>query len=184
MLKKISSITFRKIFTKLYSFFVARRFKKCGTRFSLGYPSTITSFKSIEIGDSVNIREHAWINCTQSPNNKSTLKIGSGSYIGRFIHLNAMESVIIEEDVLISDRVFITDHHHGFSERKPIINQPLPKAKNVLLKKGCWIGIGAVINPGITIGKNSIVGANSVVTKDIPDNVIVGGNPAKYIRDL
>ena len=100
------------------------------------------------------------------------------------MHLNAKKSVIIEENVLISDRVFITDHHHGFSERKPIINQPLPKAKNVVLKKGCWIGIGVVINPGITIGNNSIVGANSVVTKDVPDNVIVGGVPAKHIRDL
>ena len=183
-MKKISNITYRRVKTKFYSYFNARRFKKCGTKFSLGYPSTITSYKSIEIGNSVNIREHAWINCSRNKNGGSVLKIGNGSYIGRFLHLNAKNSVIIEENVLISDRVFITDHHHGYSEGKPIINQPLPNAKNVVLKEGCWLGIGVVINPGITVGKNSIVGANSVVTKNVPDNVIVGGIPAKYIKNL
>jgi len=177
-------LTFRGIITRFYSYFLSKRFKICGKNLSLGYPSTIRSYKSIEIGNSVQIREHAWINCSESDNDESTLKIGNSSYIGRFIHLNAKKSVIIEDNVLISDRVFITDHHHGFSKREPIINQPLPDAEEVKLKKGCWIGIGAVINPGITIGNNSIVGANSVVTKNVPDNVIVGGVPAKYIRDL
>ena len=155
-----------------------------GKRFSLGYPSTIRSFDSIEIGSNVHIREHAWINCTRKSKNEPVLIINNNTYIGRFLHLNAKLSVEIGSDVLISDRVFITDHHHGYEDQSPIKNQPLPKGAPVKLKNGCWIGIGAVINPGVTIGENSIVGSNSVVTKDVKDNTIVGGVPARLIRPL
>ena len=184
MKEKLSNISIRRVITIIYSWFISLRFKECGKKLKIGYPSTIASFNSIKIGDFVKIREHSWINCSKSKKNKYSLIIGSGTYIGRFLHLNAKRSVIIEKNVLISDRVFITDHHHGFSEKKPIINQSLPSAKEVLLKEGCWIGIGAVINPGVTIGRNSIVGSNSVVTKDVPDNVVVGGIPAKFIRSI
>ena len=54
----------------------------------------------------------------------------------------------------------------------------------VLLKKNSWIGAGAIILPGVTVGENSIVGAGSVVTKDVPDNTIVVGNPAKVVRNV
>jgi len=181
---QIRNITIHNIIIYIYSNLIKRNFSKCGKNFKIGFPSTISKPNLIEIGNNVFIREHAWLNCEDKNYGATTLRIGSGIYIGRFLHLNAKKSVIIEDNVLISDRVFITDHHHGFSKREPIINQPLPDAKKVKLKKGCWIGVGAVINPGITIGNNSIVGANSVVTKDVPDNVIVGGVPAKFIRDL
>lgn len=58
----------------------------------------------------------------------------------------------------------------------------LPKA--VLIKSNAWIGAGATILPGVTVGKNAIVGAGSVVTKNVPDNAVVAGVPAKYIRDI
>jgi acetyltransferase-like isoleucine patch superfamily enzyme len=54
----------------------------------------------------------------------------------------------------------------------------------VILQEGCWIGIGAVILPGVTVGRNSVVAANAVVTKDVPDRVVVGGVPARNIRQL
>ncbi|HAI40259.1 MAG TPA: acyltransferase, partial [Maribacter sp.] len=55
-------------------------------------------------------------------------------------------------------------------------------AENTILKKGCWVGANAILLPGVTIGHNSIVGAGSIVTKDVPDNVVVAGNPAKVLK--
>ena len=54
----------------------------------------------------------------------------------------------------------------------------------VRLRQGCWLGIGVVILPGVTIGRNSVVVANSVVTRDVPDYAVVAGNPAKIIKVL
>ena len=56
--------------------------------------------------------------------------------------------------------------------------------KNVTIKENAWICIGAIICPGVTIGRNAVVAAGAVVTKDVPDNAVVGGNPAKIIKTL
>src|SRR5690606_34305695 len=112
-----------------------------------------------------------------------TLIIKSGTSIGRFAHINAWRSVIIEENVLIADRVFISDADHVVKDPGfPIIHQGDYFKGPVRLKQGCWIGIGAVILPGVTIGRNAIVGANTVVRKDVPDHTVVSGNPAVTIK--
>jgi acetyltransferase-like isoleucine patch superfamily enzyme len=181
----LRKLLFQKIITQsIYSFYVKLFFNKCGKNLKLGFPSTINNPHLIEIGNGVQIREHSWLNCEDLGLRKPTLTIGDGTYIGRFLHLNAKKSVIIEEKVLIADRVFITDHHHSYKGQGPVIDQELPDAKPVVLKKGCWIGIGAVINPGITIGENAVVGANAVVTKDVPANTVVGGIPATIIKKI
>ena len=77
--------------------------------------------------------------------------------------------IIIEDDVLFGPNVAVYCSTHNFTDTtKPIKDQGY-KAATTTLKKGCWLGINSVILPGITVGKNSIVGANSVVTKDVPD---------------
>jgi acetyltransferase-like isoleucine patch superfamily enzyme len=92
--------------------------------------------------------------------------------------------VEIEDDVLIAPNVAIYGVTHTFENcAVPVKNQPL-RVGVTRLKKGCWIGINSVILPGITIGRNSVIAANSVVTGDVPDCVVVGGAPAKLIREL
>ena len=89
----------------------------------------------------------------------------------------------IGNNVLISDRVFISDHIHGYTDvGLPIINQKLEPRGSVRIKEGAFIGINSVIMPGVSIGKNSVVGASSVVTKDVPDYCVVAGNPARVIK--
>lgn len=92
--------------------------------------------------------------------------------------------ITIEDDVLLGPNVSIYSSTHNFEDiTKPIKDQGY-NVKPVTLKTGCWIGINVVILPGVTIGRNAVVGANSVVTSSIPDFAIAVGAPAKVIRYL
>ena len=110
------------------------------------------------------------------------LTIGEGTYIGRFAHINVNWSVVIEDHVLLADRVYIADYQHAFSDLSlPIIAQGFTPPKPVVIGQGSWLGVGVVIMPGVKIGKGAIVGANAVVTKDVADFDIVAGAPAAVI---
>ncbi|MFS1953052.1 DapH/DapD/GlmU-related protein [Vibrio breoganii] len=123
-----------------------------------------------------------------STENKKIIKIGSNCQINDGVHIAAIESITIGNDVLIASRVFITDHQHGSYSGIPHSNasEPVNKRKlssdPVLIGNNVWIGEGVVILPGITISEDSIVGANSVVTKDVDKGTIVAGNPARVIK--
>tara|TARA_R110002050_G_scaffold264581_2_gene405483 strand:- start:675 stop:1223 length:549 start_codon:yes stop_codon:yes gene_type:complete len=91
--------------------------------------------------------------------------------------------IIIEDHVLIGSgvHIYVSNHKYG-ALNTTIMNQGHFNAENTILKKGCWVGANAILLPGVTIGHNSIVGAGSIVTKDVPDNVVVAGNPAKVLK--
>ena len=92
--------------------------------------------------------------------------------------------IIIEDDVLFAPNVSIYSSTHNYNDKTmPIKNQGYNTALT-RLKTGCWIGINSVIMPGITIGKNSVIGANSVVTRDVPDYTVFAGVPAKLIKHI
>lgn len=93
-------------------------------------------------------------------------------------------NIYIEDDVLIGSGVHIyTTNHNYKNPNKLIINQG-STVKDVFLKKGCWIGANSIILPGVTIGENSVIAAGSIVTKNVPDKVLVAGNPAKIIKGI
>ncbi len=93
--------------------------------------------------------------------------------------------VIIEDDVMLGSGVHIYVGNHRYDiANKNIIEQGYSPAQTVVLKEGCWLGANVVVLPGVTIGKNSVVGAGSIVTKDVPNRVVVVGNPAKVIKKL
>jgi len=98
---------------------------------------------------------------------------------------NTGAGITIEDDVMLGSGVHIYVGNHRFDDvTRPIIKQGHSPSKPVLLKKGCWIGANSIILPGVTVGENSVVGAGSVVTKDVGARVLVAGNPAKKIRNL
>lgn len=101
------------------------------------------------------------------------LKLGKNIDIGAFSYLQAEYGIEIEDDVQIAGGVKIYS--------SDTIDNAVGK---VILKKGCCIGANSVIFPGVTIGKNSIVGALSLVDKDIPENVVAYGCPCKVVRKL
>jgi len=93
--------------------------------------------------------------------------------------------IIIEDDVMIGSGVHIYVTTHRYDDTNvPISYQGFFESKNVVLKKGCWIGANCVILPGVTIGENTVVGAGSIVTKDIQARTLAVGNPAKVLREI
>lgn len=86
--------------------------------------------------------------------------------------------ISIEDGTMIAANVQLISNNHDLYERQIITCKPIHIGKNV------WIGAGATILPGVTIGENAVVGAASVVTKDVPADTIVAGNPAKFIKTI
>jgi acetyltransferase-like isoleucine patch superfamily enzyme len=94
--------------------------------------------------------------------------------------------IIIEDKVMIGPGVHFYTNNHKFSDvSKAIYDQGYPEVTvndSIVLKKGCWVGAGTIILPGVTVGENAVIGAGSVVTKNIPSHTVAVGNPAKVIR--
>jgi acetyltransferase-like isoleucine patch superfamily enzyme len=113
----------------------------------------------------------------------AVIRLGRGSRIGAFAVLSAAQSIEIGDDVLIADRVFISDHHHGFADpTRPVIEQDGTPPEPVVIGAGCWLGINVCVMPGVSLGPGCVVGAGSVVTRSFPGGSIVGGIPARLIK--
>lgn len=156
--------------------------KSCGRNFRLENGAHFIHPEFISIGDDVTINSHAWFSIVPLTGKAGapSLKIGKGTYIGRFATIACANRIVIGEDVLISDRVFISDVFHGFSDLTlPVSRQPLYSPGPVEIGYGTWIGIGACILPNVRVGKNCVIGANAVVTHDIPDYHVAAGVPAR-----
>ena len=91
-----------------------------------------------------------------------------------------MGGINIGDNVLIGPKVTLVSESHPIDplQRRSLIGKP------IVIKNNAWIGASATILPGITVGENSIVAAGSIVTKNVPDNTIVAGNPAKYLKSI
>lgn len=112
----------------------------------------------------------------------SNLRVGNDCHIGKDVFLDLSEPISIEDQVTISMRVTILTHMNVGDSPLRIIYPP--KSKGVVIKRGAYIGAGAIILHGVTVGENSIVGAGAVVTKDVPSATLVGGVPAKILKSL
>lgn len=146
---------------------------------------------SISVGDGAYIRGHL---VTHLEN--SRLTIGGQTIVNARTVLESLSSVEVGEQCLISFDVIITDvRHHSldWADRADDLrywrehgtgNLEHMHAKPVVIESGVWIGARSIVLPGVTIGEGSIVGAGSVVTKDVPSFSIVGGNPATVIGQL
>jgi len=115
-----------------------------------------------------------YINCGKS------ISIGKNVFINFDCTFLALGGITIEDDVLIGPKVSLITENHPLNpqERQGLIG------KSILIKKNAWIGANATILPGVTIGENSVVAAGAVVSKDVPDNFVVGGVPAKIIKNI
>jgi acetyltransferase-like isoleucine patch superfamily enzyme len=178
--------TANRLFDNCYSLGVRTAFARCGVRTRIGRRAKLVGPHLMHIGSDVVLGEDAWLNAKDDRGtHQPTLVIEDGAYIGRFVQINAWRHVSIGRQVLIGDRVFISDADHNYrDEQLPIKVQGDRFVGEVSLMDGCWIGTGAAILPGVTIGRNAVVAANAVVTQDVPDRTVVGGIPARQIKQL
>ena len=148
-------------------------------------------------GGKVTIGNHSFIfGLVATETEYSEVNIGNNVYIGSETIIDCVQNVIIENDVLIAYQVIIHDsdnHSTSLSLRKNDAsdwvknryhNWEVTGKRPIKISRGAWIAARAIILKGVTIGEGSIVGAGSVVTKDVPAWTVVGGNPARIIREI
>lgn len=158
------------------------RFSYLGYRSEVYSPLRIDFGKNISIGKGVRIGYNSWLAANPLTGNNARLEIGDGCAIGNFNHIYATHSIVLHKNVLTADKVYISDNLHGYSDiNVPILKQPIVQKGCVEIGEGSWLGENVCVM-GAKIGKHCVIGANSVVTKDIPDYSVVVGNPARVIK--
>lgn len=173
-----------------YSMWKANEFKQVGSVY-IQYPFYLQGGKFITIGKSFSCDHRLRLDAFEEFLGDKFIPeiiIGDNVCIQKDCHIGAINKIIIGNNVLLASKVYISDHSHGEVTKDALV---VPPAQRKLFSKGpiviednVWLGEGVVVLPNVTIGENSIVGANSVVTKSIPRNSVVAGNPARIIREL
>lgn len=157
-------------------------FRTLGQGANLIRPFRIDGAKGISIGKKTQIQRGVWLYCCGVGERKASLSIGSNCVIGYNNHIVSVGEVVIGNHVITANNVYISDNAHGYEDiTTPIVYQPVQFKRAVELGDGCWIGENACII-GARVGKNSVVGANAVVTTDVPDYSVAVGNPAIIIK--
>jgi acetyltransferase-like isoleucine patch superfamily enzyme len=158
------------------------RFGRFGFRSRLATPALLTNSGKVRIGKRVSIRKGARIEVVREG---GLIEIGDGTSVQFDFHCGAAESVIIGRDVLIAGRVYISDHDHVFDRQdcpprccRDLIVSP------VVIEDGAWLGEGCVVLKGVKVGRRSVVGANAVVTRNVPAGCVVCGAPARVVRQI
>jgi len=142
-----------------------------GVKFEIGPDAVVRLGRWSWIGHGSKIRAH-----------EGEVSIGAKTVMGQECTISAFQHVSIGRECIVADRVMLIDFDHGVVEQeRPIRLQGIYK-RDVAVGHNCWIGYGACILRGTTIGDNAIVGTSTVVTKDVPANAVVGGVPARVLR--
>lgn len=149
-------------------------------------PNTIFNERYIEIGEDTLIGPGVSLSAGMVPGQECitspVVKIGDRCLIGKGSGIVGHFSIIIGNDVWTGHHVYITDQNHGYVDvGRPISQQSQPE-RSVVIGDETWLGFGSVVLPGVTIGKHVVVGANSVVTHDLPDYCVAVGAPARVVR--
>ena len=142
-----------------------------GVKFEIGKTATVTLGRWSWLGHGCKVRVH-----------EGELIIGAKTVFGQECTISAFQHVAVGRECIIADRVMMIDFDHGVVEvERPIREQGIYK-RDVNIGHNVWIGYGACILRGVTVGDNSVIGTSSVVTCNVKTNSVVGGAPAKLIR--
>jgi len=176
----------KKLFTRLYmlwfAYIIGKKLKKLGFRSFMARPFRLDGADNISIGSKTFLQKGAWLYCLGVEGIPGSLTIGSDSIFGYNNHIASVREVIIGNNVLTANNVYISDNMHGYEDiNQPIMDQEVLFKHAVSIGDGSWIGENVCII-GAHVGKNCVIGANAVVTSDIPDYSVAVGMPARVIR--
>lgn len=173
-------------YAKKFSAQASKDFASFGKKSFVYPPLQCEEPKFIHIADNVNIHGNGWIGAVENYAGVSynpELYIGKNTMIGHFVHIIFCSKMIIGEDVLMADRVYITDNIHGYEDiNVPPFAQPLKSSGPVKIGDQTWVGEGVCIMPNVTVGRHCVIGSNAVVTRNVPDYCVAAGIPAKVIK--
>ncbi|CEK19148.1 acyltransferase [Chthonomonas calidirosea] len=161
-------------------------FKKLGKGTAIRKPLLILNPHCIQIGEHVLIREGARLEAIiTDPQKQPLLVIGDRTNIEQNVHIVCHRKVVIGSQVTITGNCAIVDVHHPYEDihdpRK--IGERMPQEDSfVEIQDGAFLGMGSVVLPNVTIGHKAVIGANSVVTKSVPDYCVAAGVPARILR--
>jgi acetyltransferase-like isoleucine patch superfamily enzyme len=142
-----------------------------GVTFEIGPQATLRIGRWAWVGHGGKIRVH-----------EGEVSIGAKTVIGQEVTISAFKHISIGRECIIADRVMLIDFDHGVTEvDRPIREQGIYK-RDVQVGHNVWIGYGACILRGVSVGDNSVIGTSAVVTGDIPANAVAAGVPARVIR--
>jgi acetyltransferase-like isoleucine patch superfamily enzyme len=142
-----------------------------GVQFEIGRDARVVLGRWSWLGHGTKVRAH-----------EGEVLIGAKSVLGQECTISAYQHVSIGRECIVADRVMLIDFDHGVVEvERPIRLQGIYK-RDVRVGNNVWLGYGACVLRGVSVGDNAIVGTNTVVTKDLPDNAVAAGTPAKVIR--
>ena len=158
-----------------------------GQNSTIKTPKTIEGSENIIVGENTVIGHSAWISAYDSYFGQKfspKINIGNDVSIGNYSCITAIDEISIGDGCLFSEYVYISDHYHDANPNSgiPPKYQPILSKNKVVIGENTFVGFRVSILSGVTIGRNCIVGAHSVVTKSIPDFTMVAGIPAKIIK--
>jgi len=177
-------------------------FRKSGKGIIIGRNVVIRHPKNIEMHDNVTIDDHSLIdgrgagnegivignhviinrNCIVT-SKSGKIKIGAGTSLGSNSVIASLSGVELGDDVIMAGNCYLSAGAYHYKDKSlPIMSQGTYSKGPIIIKNHAWIGTGAIILDGVTVGEGAVIGAGAVVTKDVPDFAIVAGVPAKVLR--
>lgn len=179
----------RKFIQILYSGYYASQLKSVGLQFRLGYPvKFIYGAQYICIGNFFTSFPQLRLEAIKTETKTPHIIIGDNVSMGYNYQINCIDKIVIGNNVLFGSNIFITDHFHGASNIDETYISPNKRALYskgpVVIDDNVWIGQNVSVMPNVVIGEGCIIGANSVVTHDIPAFSIAAGCPAKIIKRM
>ena len=171
---------------RLYTGYLKRRFAHFGESVFMWHPHTLIGEQYIRIGDKNIFEPGIQLTARKTGVETPLIEIGNNCLIRKDTHITAIRSIRIGDNLLTGTNVLITDNMHGKSDRLSLHESPRdrkPYSKGgVIIGNGVWLGNNVCVMPGVRIGDGAVVGANSVVTHDVPPYTIVAGIPARIIN--
>jgi acetyltransferase-like isoleucine patch superfamily enzyme len=168
---------------KLFSLWAAGAFDSFGAHTVLQLPIRLSGERRMAIGSGVFVGAGSWLQVVGEEPGGVALTIGDGSAIAGYCVLSATKEIRLGRDVALARNVYIADHTHAYDDpSRRITEQGLANVCPVEIADGAWLGQNVVVLPGVRIGRGSVVSANAVVTRDIPDFCLAVGAPARVVR--